>query len=118
VIRGQRKGAGGVFKAHTHHRKGAPKFRTYDFAERQGYIRGVVKVSARSFYVFSLHYSVQKMVCCVGYHPRPRSRSPIGSRGFPRPIPLQDPQGDFHCRRGNAHWPVCVLRQERLVTIS
>lgn len=44
VIRGQRKGAGGVFKAHTHHRKGAPSFRTYDFAERQGYVRGVVKV--------------------------------------------------------------------------
>jgi len=43
VIRGQRKGAGGIFKAHTHHRKGAPSFRTYDYAERQGYIRGVVK---------------------------------------------------------------------------
>ena len=44
VIRGQRKGAGSVFKAHTKHRKGVPKFRTYDYAERQGYIRGVVKV--------------------------------------------------------------------------
>eukprot|EP00128_Syssomonas_multiformis_P005874 Colp12_sorted_trinity150504_noHs@18445 len=43
VIRSQRKGAGSVFKAHTHHRKGAAQFRTLDFAERHGYIKGVVK---------------------------------------------------------------------------
>lgn len=43
VIRGQRKGAGGIFRAHTKHRKGVPKFRPLDFAERHGYIRGVVK---------------------------------------------------------------------------
>jgi len=43
VIRAQRKGAGGVFKSHTKHRKGAAKFRTLDFAERHGYIKGVVK---------------------------------------------------------------------------
>merc|ERR1712205_28358 len=43
VIRGQRKGAGSVFKAHTKHRRGPAKFRNLDFAERQGYIKGVVK---------------------------------------------------------------------------
>jgi large subunit ribosomal protein L8e len=43
VIRGQRKGAGGIFKSHTKNRKGAAKHRTLDYAERQGYIRGVVK---------------------------------------------------------------------------
>merc|ERR1712137_235078 len=43
VIRAQRKGAGGIFKAHTKHRKGAPKFRPEDFAERHGYIKGVIK---------------------------------------------------------------------------
>uniref|UniRef100_A0A094ZEW3 Large ribosomal subunit protein uL2 n=1 Tax=Schistosoma haematobium TaxID=6185 RepID=A0A094ZEW3_SCHHA len=43
VIRSQRKGAGGVFKAHTKHRKGAARLRPNDFAERHGYIRGVVK---------------------------------------------------------------------------
>eukprot|EP00004_Rigifila_ramosa_P006730 TRINITY_DN17654_c0_g1_i1.p1 TRINITY_DN17654_c0_g1~~TRINITY_DN17654_c0_g1_i1.p1 ORF type:complete len:270 (-),score=47.09 TRINITY_DN17654_c0_g1_i1:71-880(-) len=43
VLRTQRKGAGGIFKAHTHHRKGAAKLRSYDFAERHGYIKGVVK---------------------------------------------------------------------------
>ncbi|XP_065359002.1 large ribosomal subunit protein uL2 [Calliphora vicina] len=43
VIRAQRKGAGSVFKAHVHHRKGAAKLRSLDFAERNGYIRGVVK---------------------------------------------------------------------------
>merc|ERR1712167_488301 len=43
VIRGQRKGAGSVFKAHTKHRRGPAKFRNLDFAERSGYIKGVVK---------------------------------------------------------------------------
>lgn len=43
VIRSQRKGAGGVFKAHTKHRKGAARLRPVDYAERHGYIRGVVK---------------------------------------------------------------------------
>jgi large subunit ribosomal protein L8e len=43
VIRGQRKGKGGIFKSHTHHRKGAAELRTLDFAERHGYIRGVVR---------------------------------------------------------------------------
>lgn len=45
VIRAQRKGAGSVFKAHVKKRKGAAKLRPLDFAERHGYIKGVVKVS-------------------------------------------------------------------------
>lgn len=44
VIRAQRKGAGSVFRSHTKHRKGAPRLRSLDFAERHGYIKGVVKV--------------------------------------------------------------------------
>lgn len=44
VIRGQRKGAGGIFKSHNKHRKGAAKLRPVDYAERHGYIKGVVKV--------------------------------------------------------------------------
>jgi large subunit ribosomal protein L8e len=43
IIRGQRKGAGSVFVAHTKHRQGAAKLRTLDFAERHGYIKGLVK---------------------------------------------------------------------------
>ncbi|PJF17825.1 hypothetical protein PSACC_02363 [Paramicrosporidium saccamoebae] len=43
VIRTQRKGHGGIFKAHTKHRQGAAAFRRLDFAEREGYIRGVVR---------------------------------------------------------------------------
>lgn len=43
VIRAQRKGHGSVFTSHTKHRKGAPKLRSFDFAERHGYIKGVVK---------------------------------------------------------------------------
>lgn len=47
VIRGQRKGAGSVFKAHVKHRKGAAKLRHIDFAERHGYIKGIVKVTSK-----------------------------------------------------------------------
>jgi large subunit ribosomal protein L8e len=43
VIRGQRKGAGGIFKAHVKHRKGAAKHRSLDYAERNGFIKGVVR---------------------------------------------------------------------------
>jgi large subunit ribosomal protein L8e len=43
VIRGQRKGAGSVFKSHSFHRKGAAKHRVLDFSERRGYVRGVVR---------------------------------------------------------------------------
>lgn len=46
VIRGQRKGAGSVFRAHVKHRKGPAKLRAVDFAERHGYIKGIVKVGA------------------------------------------------------------------------
>lgn len=42
VIRVQRKGPGGIFKAHTKHRKGAAKLRALDYAERVGYVRGQV----------------------------------------------------------------------------
>ncbi|KAF7251209.1 60S ribosomal protein L8 [Varanus komodoensis] len=48
VIRGQRKGAGSVFRAHVKHRKGAAKLRAVDFAERHGYIKGIVKASISS----------------------------------------------------------------------
>jgi len=43
VIRAQRKGPGGIFKSHVTHRKGAAKLRALDYAERNGYIRGLVK---------------------------------------------------------------------------
>jgi len=42
-IRGQRKGAGSIFKSHTTHRKGAAKFRTLDYSERNGYLKGIVR---------------------------------------------------------------------------
>mmetsp|Transcript_30074 Transcript_30074/g.57757 ORF Transcript_30074/g.57757 Transcript_30074/m.57757 type:complete len:261 (-) Transcript_30074:500-1282(-) len=42
VIRAQRKGKGSVFKSHTHHRKGAAQHRSEDYAERNGYVKGLV----------------------------------------------------------------------------
>jgi len=43
VIRTQRRGRGSIFRAHTSKREGAAKLRKLDFAERHGYIKGVVK---------------------------------------------------------------------------
>ena len=43
IVRAQRKGNGNVFKAHTHHRKGAAKFRPMDAAERTAQITGLIK---------------------------------------------------------------------------
>merc|ERR1719244_117517 len=36
-------GGGSVFKSHTKHRKGKPALRPVDYAERHGYIRGIIK---------------------------------------------------------------------------
>ncbi|GMH56389.1 hypothetical protein TrVE_jg11436 [Triparma verrucosa] len=43
IIAGCRKGKGGIFRSHTRTRKGAVKLRAFDYAEKHGYIRGVVK---------------------------------------------------------------------------
>eukprot|EP00727_Mastigamoeba_balamuthi_P005039 m51a1_g14533 putative 60S ribosomal protein L8 (258) ;mRNA; r:941958-942910 len=43
IIRGCRKGHGGIFKSHTFHRKGAARFRALDHSERHGYLKGTVK---------------------------------------------------------------------------
>jgi len=43
VIRAQRKGKGSVFRAVTTHRVGPAKFRSLDYAERSGYLRGIVR---------------------------------------------------------------------------
>jgi len=42
-IRMQRRGASTIFKAHTSKRVSPARFRTLDFAERKGYIKGLVK---------------------------------------------------------------------------
>jgi len=43
VIRAQRKGHGSVFTSHTTGRQGAAKLRPLDYAEKHGYIKGVVR---------------------------------------------------------------------------
>ncbi|CDZ98675.1 60s ribosomal protein l2 l8 [Phaffia rhodozyma] len=42
VILNQRK-SGGIFKSHTHHNKEPARLRALDFAEKNGYVRGIVK---------------------------------------------------------------------------
>lgn len=42
VIKNQRK-SGGIFKSHTHLNKAPARLRALDFAEKNGYIRGIVK---------------------------------------------------------------------------
>ena len=43
VIRSCRKGKGSVFKAHTSGRQGPVAMKRQDYAERHGYVKGVVK---------------------------------------------------------------------------
>merc|ERR1712070_1237286 len=43
VIRGQRKGNGGIFKSVSRTRKGAAKLRRFDFSEKKGYVKGVIR---------------------------------------------------------------------------
>ncbi|XP_036611646.1 60S ribosomal protein L8-like [Trichosurus vulpecula] len=43
VICGQTNGTSSVFRAHVKHRKGATKLWAVDFAERRGYIKGIIK---------------------------------------------------------------------------
>ena len=43
VIRPQRKGKGSVFTSHTGKRIGEMKMHKLDYAEREGYVKGVVK---------------------------------------------------------------------------
>lgn len=43
VVRSQRFGKGSVYKAHTCGRQGAVGMKRADFAERHGYVKGVVK---------------------------------------------------------------------------
>lgn len=75
VIRGQRKGAGSVFRAHVKHRKGAARLRAVDFAERHGYIKGIVKVRGVGWVG-----GVPRWDNCslrsrlAGHHPRPGPR--------------------------------------------
>ncbi len=42
-IRGQRKGRGSIFVSHTKNRKGRAALRPADYAERHGYVRGIVR---------------------------------------------------------------------------
>ena len=43
VIRSQRKGKGGIFKAHVTKRIDKPSFRHLDYTEKWGYIKGIIK---------------------------------------------------------------------------
>lgn len=69
VIRAQRKGAGTTFKSHTKHRKGAAKLRAVDFAERNGYIKGIVKVF-EELVTISVHSPCHKIL--IYYYPKSR----------------------------------------------
>jgi len=80
VIRGQRKGKGSVFTAHTKHRKGAAKLRNYDYGERHGFLKGIVKdiihdpgrgaPLAKVVFRDPYHYRLQKetMIAVEGMH--------------------------------------------------
>ena len=71
VILAQRKGKSAIFRSRTFHRKGPAKLRALDYAERQGYLRGVVKVTKKkAFHCFSITKKPSDVH--LGYHPRSR----------------------------------------------
>ncbi|GCB77955.1 hypothetical protein scyTo_0020631 [Scyliorhinus torazame] len=73
VIRGQRKGAGSVFKAHVKHRKGPAKLRAVDFAERHGYIKGIVKLNIGNVLPVGT-MPEGTIVCCLEEKPGDRGK--------------------------------------------
>ena len=72
VILAQRKGKSAIFRSRTFHRKGPAKLRALDYAERQGYLRGVVKVKSIIFHVlnvlFFLVIRILSMILVVVHH--------------------------------------------------
>jgi hypothetical protein len=69
VILAQRKGGSAIFRSRTFHRKGPAKLRALDYAERQGYLRGVVKVQNKTLIFFLSNCSFFNL----GYYSRSRS---------------------------------------------
>ena len=69
VILAQRKGKSAIFRSRTFHRKGPAKLRALDYAERQGYLRGVVKVKKKTHLRFVHNYFSHRL----GYYSRSRS---------------------------------------------
>ena len=54
VIRGQRKGNGGIFKSVSRTRKGAAKLRRFDYSEKKGYVKGVTGLTSKpDYWMFS-----------------------------------------------------------------
>jgi hypothetical protein len=100
VIRGQRKGAGSVFRAHVKHRKGAARLRAVDFAERHGYIKGIVKVrsAGRGARGEGVPRGGAGLTASLptGHHPRPRPRGPPRQGGLPGSLPVQEADGAVH----------------------
>lgn len=76
VILAQRKGKSAIFRSRTFHRKGAAKLRALDYAERQGYLRGVIKVSAQDM-------NISTNALPLGYYSRSRSWCSTRCRALP-----------------------------------
>lgn len=79
VIRNQRKGAGSIFTAAPRLRKGAAQLRTLDFAERQGYTRGLVK---EIIHDSGRGAPLAKVVFRDPYHYRYRTETFIANEGL------------------------------------
>lgn len=116
VIRGQRKGAGGIFKSHNKHRKGAAKLRPVDYAERHGYIKGVVKVGSLYMVLpFNLWYNHLRLLTetlsthNVGNYTRPWTRRALGSGWLQRPLQVSAQQRALYCCRGYVLRPIYLL---------
>merc|ERR1712146_504434 len=89
VIRTQRKGRGSIFTSHTRLRKGSAKLRNIDFAEKNGFIKGVVKEIVHD----------------------PGRGAPLAKVHFRNPRKYKIDK-ELILLRGHVHWHVRVLWQE------
>eukprot|EP00755_Sulcionema_specki_P016377 Sspe_Gene.61867::Locus_34454_Transcript_1_1_Confidence_1.000_Length_691::g.61867::m.61867/K02938/RP-L8e, RPL8; large subunit ribosomal protein L8e len=90
-IRAQRRGAGSVFTAHVHKRKGAAKLRPLDYGERKGFVKGTVREIV---------------------HDSGRG-APIALVQFRHPYKYKRVTARMIRHRGDADRAVCLLREAR-----
>ena len=74
VVQTQRKGKGGIFKSHVKKRIGVVKMRKWDYAEKHGFVKGVIKEA--SFLFFRSRPTLICLTC--GYRSALRSSTILG----------------------------------------
>ncbi|KAH8106462.1 hypothetical protein DFH11DRAFT_1830607 [Phellopilus nigrolimitatus] len=86
------RGSHAIFKANTHHNKSPAKLRNFDFAERNGYIRGIVKAILQASPSRRLGLQQQG---ASSTHPRPQKQQLQGHETY---VPCASPDAHAHAQ--------------------